>query len=127
MKIAVFDDEPDIRTLIEESLKDEGHEILTLAKTPEELERIDECDVLIIDVKAPNDRFAGIKYVIRQRSMNKIRPEAIVIFISSFGRDKKEIKLLLEKTGDYRWLDKPIEIAVLLDIIKEKSRKGKKL
>ncbi len=119
MRIGMFDDEHDMRTLLSDFLEDEGHQIVTLANSPEELKDIEQCDVLIMDVAAPNDRYAGINYIINKRHENKINQDATVIFISNFGRDNKEIKILLKKVGNYKWFDKPIEMPALKEALVE--------
>ncbi len=117
MNVGVFEDEMDMRNLLAEFLEDEGHQIITLASSPEELKDIEQCDVLIMDVAAPNDRYAGIKYIINKRLENEINQDATVIFISNFGRDKKEIKILLKKVGNHKWFDKPIEMPALKEAL----------
>ena len=121
MRIGVFDDEQDMRTLISEFLEDEGHQIITLADSPEELKDIEQCDILIMDVAAPNDRYAGIHYVINERAKNRINQDTTVIFISNFERDHKEIKILLKRVGNYKWFYKPIEMAELKGVLDEIS------
>jgi DNA-binding response OmpR family regulator len=124
MRIAVFDDDEDMRTMIGDFLQDEGYEVICMAKDPRELERIEECNVLILDVRTRTDRYAGINYVIQQRALKKIPQEATAVFISNFGRGNKQIGLLLAKAGQHIWLDKPIELAELKEALELTQGKG---
>ena len=116
MKVGIFDDTKDIRVLIEDFLKDEGHEIISSVGRPQDLMNLEECEVLIMDVRSNEDRYAGINFIVSKHSEGQIQ-SAKVIFISQFGRGNPEIKRLLERVGFYEWLDKPIEFAELLKIL----------
>lgn len=116
MKIGIFDDTKDMRMLIEDFLKDEGHDIICSSGKLQELTNLEECEVLIVDVRSNEDRYAGINFIETKRSEGSIQSTK-VIFISNFGRDNPEIKRLLEKVGQYEWLDKPIEFAELKKIL----------
>lgn len=123
MRIALFDDDPDTRQLIEDFLNDNNHKIISIAKdNPQELQYESGCDALIIDVRTRTDRYAGVNYILAQRASNKIKNETKVIFISNFGRDNIELLNLLLTCGDYVWLDVPIEFASLKRILFEHEK-----
>ena len=114
MKIALFDDDPDQRRLIEEFLIDINQNVISIAKeSPQEIQSINECDALIIDVRTRADRYAGVNYILAQRAANNVNKETLVIFISTFGRENPELLSLLSKCGDYKWMDKPFDFAEL--------------
>jgi len=127
MRIGLFDDDPDTRQLIEEFLIDINHNIISIAKdSPQELQYESGCDALIIDVRTRADRYAGVNYILSQRSSDKISKETKVIFISNFGRENIELLNLLSTCGDYVWLDKPIDFASLKRILFEHEQSLKK-
>lgn len=116
MKIGIFDDTKDMRILIRDFLEDEGHQVISSVGRPHQLVKIDEYEVLIMDVKTPDDRYAGINFVEEERSKGNLHSTE-VIFISNFGRDSPEIKGLLSNVGSFKWLDKPLEFAELKKIL----------
>lgn len=113
MRIAVVDDDFTARTLISDFLKDEGHEV-TVVDSPNKLSDIQEYDAIVMDVMIGSERYAGIDYILRQKET--IGPSTQVIFISNFGRGTA-IMSRLKDVDAYRWLDKPIDLPELAEII----------
>jgi DNA-binding response OmpR family regulator len=117
MRIAVVDDDYTARTLLSEFLEDEGYDVVAI-RDPNMLESIENCAAIIMDVMIGHDRYAGIDYVLEQRDSERISDEVQVVFISNFGRDSTEIRNRLQRVGDYAWLDKPIDLPELGDILR---------
>ena len=126
MKIAIFDDDHDYRMMLTEFIEDNGFGVETVDR-PDKLTKPDQFDVFIIDVaasNAPKDRTAGIDYIHALETEGKIKPEALVIFISNFGRDYARVQDALDQIRNkYIWLDKPINYATLSRLIFEQNAK----
>jgi len=100
MKIAVVDDDFTALTLISDYLEYEGYEVVK-ASNPDELRDIKNFDTVIMDVMIGSDRTKGIRYIRDLAADKVITPDKLIIFITNFGREKEEIKNLLEEVGEY--------------------------
>ena len=113
MRVAVVDDDYAARTLISEFLEDEGH-VVTVIDHPHKLDDLQQYDAIVMDVMIGSDRYAGIDYILRQK--DAIGSHTRVVFISNFGQGTA-IMSRLKNVEDYRWLDKPIDLPELAEII----------
>ncbi|MEW5870368.1 MAG: response regulator [Chloroflexota bacterium] len=118
-KIAVVDDDFTTRTLIVDFLEDRDFSVVHASDPNDISDQAKECQAFIMDVMIGKNRYAGINYIIEQRRNNVISPDALVIFISNFGRENEEITSLLRQVGKYEWLDKPIQFAKLGRLVAE--------
>ncbi|HSL42268.1 MAG TPA: response regulator [Anaerolineales bacterium] len=100
MKISVVDDDFTALTLISDYLEDEGYEVVK-ASNPDELENIETFNAVIMDVMIGSDRTKGIRYILELAKKKSITPDKLVIFITNFGREKEEIKNLLDEVGEH--------------------------
>lgn len=119
MKVAVVEDDYAYRTMLSEFLEDQGYEVIK-ADAPEKLKGFDDCDAFIMDVSIPPDRMAGINFICKIQIEAKIRSDAMVVFISNFGRDSQEIEDRLARVTRYEWLDKPVNLVTLAKLLKQK-------
>jgi DNA-binding response OmpR family regulator len=117
MMIAVVDDDYTARTLIAEFLEDEGHDVNSVPD-PKGLKGVENYEAVIMDVMIGAERHGGIDYILEQRDNGKISDEVQVIFISNFGRHHPDTVNRLQKVGKYIWLDKPIDLPELGDILR---------
>lgn len=125
MRIAVVDDDYTARTLISEFLEDEGHNVVAV-DDPKGLEGVESYGAIIMDVMIGSDRHAGIDYILEQLADGKIGSHTLVVFISNFGRDTADTRRRLQQVGNYRWLDKPIELTELDQIIRKTTSEKEK-
>ena len=120
-KIAVVDDDYTARVLITEFLEDEGYEVISVENPKNIGHHIEDCSVIIMDVRIEFDRYAGLDYILEQQKNQKIDPSTRIIFISNFGYDTQEMRTRLQEVGKYTWLDKPLEMTELRRILKSRE------
>ncbi|MCK5674082.1 MAG: sigma-54-dependent Fis family transcriptional regulator, partial [Spirochaetales bacterium] len=111
-KILIIDDEPGIRTVLSDIIKDENHQVLTggdgfegLAILKEEL-----VDLVILDVWLPN--MGGIDVL---KEIKKEYPNIEVIMIS--GHANIDIAVKAVKLGAYDFLEKPLSLDKIINLI----------
>ena len=114
-EILIIDDNPDIRFLLEEIIKEEGYSTRSAANYSQALTEIDKKipDLAIIDVKLDKGDNDGIEVLNHIKTKNKDIP---VIMISGHANIEMAVNSL--KAGAYEFLQKPFERERLINFIK---------
>jgi len=117
-KVLLVDDEREfIQTLSERLLmRDMGPAIAYDGESALNLIKEDEPEVMIIDLKMP-----GINGLEVLRKVKEIRPEIEVIILTGHGHD--DDRELCMKLGAFAYLQKPLDINELSEIIKKANEK----
>lgn len=112
--ILVVDDEKDIRDLISDILKDEGHNTRTAWNSETAMAEINAKapDLIILDIWLKESRLDGIEIL---KSVRRDNPDIPVVIISGHGNI--EIAVAAVKQGAYDFIEKPFNIDQLLVVI----------
>ncbi|MCK5153220.1 MAG: sigma-54-dependent Fis family transcriptional regulator [Spirochaetales bacterium] len=112
-KILIIDDEPGIRTVLSDIIRDEHHQVLTAGDGFEGLAILKEesVDLVILDVWLPN--MGGIDVL---KEIKKEYPNIEVIMIS--GHANIDIAVKAVKLGAYDFLEKPLSLDKIINLIK---------
>ena len=102
-KILVVDDEPLIRDLLRDILKEEGYEVSIAMEGLSALKKVkrEETDLVITDVKMPG--LDGIKLL---KEIKEVSPSTLVIVITGYGTIENAVEAM--KEGAYDYITKPI-------------------
>jgi len=116
-KILVVDDEPLIRDLLRDILREEGYEVSVAKEGLSALKKVkrEETDLVITDVKMPG--LDGIKLL---KEIKKVSPSTPVIVITAYGTIENAVEAM--KKGAYDYITKPItpdQIKLVLQKISE--------
>ena len=116
-RIAVIDDEPRIRELLELTLGHHGYAVRTAADGPAGLDLVKEWepDVIVLDVMMP--MISGIELLPMLRRVT----DAPVVMLSAKGEVESKVEGLAHGADDY--LSKPFEIQELIAHIDAKLRR----
>ncbi len=111
-KILIIDDEPGIRTVLSDIIKDENHQVFTGGDGFEGLTvlREESVDLVILDVWLPN--MGGIDVL---KEIKKEYPDIEVIMIS--GHANIDIAVKAVKLGAYDFLEKPLSLDKIINLI----------
>ncbi len=115
IEILIIDDNPDIRFLLNELIKDEGYVTRLAANYGQALTEIDKKlpDLAVIDVKLDKGDNDGIELLNHIKKKNKDVP---VIMISGHANIEMAVNSL--KSGAFEFLQKPFEKERLMNFIK---------
>lgn len=113
-RILVVDNDRDMRQIISEILKEEGHSVDVAYDGETALEgiRTTAYDLVILDYKLPD--IGGIKVL---EDARRIRMPMRVVMISAYGNTA--VKSRAKELNAYAFLDKPFEMAALARVVKE--------
>jgi len=129
-KILVVDDEPNIARVVRLALETKGHEVLTAGSKEEaEAAAIDhQPDLMIVDVMMPEGT-EGFHLVWKMRQMEDESLKNVPIIMATGIHHTTELRFYPEQTdgtyepGEYlpvqAWLDKPVQVDVLLKTVDE--------
>ncbi|WP_303909393.1 sigma-54-dependent transcriptional regulator [Thiohalomonas denitrificans] len=109
--ILVVDDEPDIRTLLQEILQDEGYEVAT-AESGEEarrLRRVRRPDLVLLDIWMP-----GIDGISLLKEWKEEEEDGSTPIIMMSGHGTVETAVEATRLGAYDFIEKPLSLAKLL-------------
>lgn len=114
LRIAIIDDDPNIRNLIVEWLKRENHELLALGDAMEIEKKLGEFkpDIVIIDNVLPGK--SGIEAL---SEIKKLDPLVEVILITGFYNIEEAVRSI--KLGAYDYIPKPIPMDKLISDINQ--------
>ena len=114
-EILIIDDNPDIRNILNDLIKDAGYKTRVAANYNQALIEIDKKlpDVAIIDVKLDKGDNDGIELLSHIKNKNKDIP---VIIISGHANIEMAIKSL--KSGAFEFIQKPFDQERLLNFVK---------
>ena len=110
-KILVVDDEPDIRSILQDILQDEGYDVATAqdAESARDAFKTHAPDLVLLDIWMPNED--GIS-VLKHWVDNKALKTTPVIMISGHGTVENAVEAV--KLGAYDFLEKPLSTGKLL-------------
>ena len=113
--ILVVDDEAEIRTSLEEILREEGYGVATAATAAEALVLLNDApyDVVLLDIWLPDRDGLDVLADIHQLAV-EMRPE--VVIISGHGTIEAAVKAT--KLGAYDFLEKPLSLDRTLIVVK---------
>ena len=114
-EILIIDDNPDIRSILQDLISDEGYKTRVAANYNQALAEIDKKlpDVAIIDVKLDKGDNDGIELLSHIKSKNKDIP---VIIISGHANIEMAVKSL--KSGAFEFIQKPFDQERLMNFVK---------
>lgn len=120
-RILIVDDEPDIRDLIGEILRDEGHETQTAGNAAEARERLHdfEPDLILLDVWMPDTD--GISLLREWREGGMARCPVVMIS----GHGSVEAAVEATRLGAFDFIEKPVSMARLLVTIENALEAGR--
>src|SRR6056297_3907189 len=112
--ILIVDDERDIRELVGDILRDEGHEVRLAWDSESTFAEINRAppDLIILDIWLKDSRLDGIDILKQVRRDNPAIP---VVIISGHGNI--EIAVAAVKQGAYDFIEKPFNIDQLMVVI----------
>ncbi|HLR86335.1 MAG TPA: sigma-54 dependent transcriptional regulator [Wenzhouxiangella sp.] len=120
-RILVVDDEPDIRDLIGEILRDEGHETETAGNAAEARERVRNSapDLVLLDIWMPDTD--GISLLREWRDSDAV--SCPVVMISGHGSVETAVEAT--RLGAFDFIEKPVSMARLLVTINNALEAGR--
>lgn len=113
--ILLVDDEEDLGWILRKVIRDAGHKLVCAITAKEGLkmfERIRNLDIAIVDLRLDNE--SGLTFI---RTAKKMKKPVKFIMISAFGT--LSIKEKAKRLGVQHFLDKPIKIESLLEVINQ--------
>ncbi len=112
--ILVVDDEKDIRELVGDILRDEGHETRLAAHSDATFAEINEKapDLIILDIWLKESKLDGIDIL---KAVSRDNPDIPIVIISGHGNI--EIAVAAIKQGAYDFIEKPFNIDQLLVVV----------
>lgn len=117
--ILVVDDEPDIRELISDILREEGYQVATAANGSEADKALQQQrpDVVLLDIWMPDiDGISLMKRWLHESRQPETRPRAIVMMS---GHGTVETAVEATRLGACDFIEKPISLAKLLQTVAE--------
>lgn len=112
--ILIVDDEADIRDLIGDILRDEGHDTRDAMDADGALAAVSDAppDLIILDIWLQGSRMDGIEVL---KAVKRDNPDVPVVIISGHGNI--EIAVAAIKQGAYDFIEKPFNIDQLLVVV----------
>lgn len=112
--ILIVDDEADIRDLIGDILRDEGHDTREAMDADTALSAVTDAppDLIILDIWLQGSRMDGIEVL---KAVKRDNPDVPVVIISGHGNI--EIAVAAIKQGAYDFIEKPFNIDQLLVVV----------
>ncbi len=112
VSILVADDDPGMRSLISDELRDEGYSIFQVSDAREALECLTQFrpDLIITDLRMPE---GGMSYIARLRATV---PQTPIILMTAFG--DKATESLAYKWGASAFFNKPVRMGDLKETVK---------
>jgi DNA-binding response OmpR family regulator len=119
-RIALIEDEPDMRELISEELEDQGHEVHTATNGQDGLALIQRLkpDIVLADINMPKMNGFQMRTVLRDRHPDLAKIP--FVFVSAFA-DKNDVADGLVVGADH-YITKPIDFNMLNGWIKTLTR-----
>ena len=112
VSILVADDDPAMRNLVSDELKDEGYRVVQVSDGLEVMRCLRDVspDLIITDLRMPH---GGMDVVAR---IKEVAPKTPVILMTAFG--DKETESLAYKWGASAYFNKPVRMAELKEAVK---------
>ena len=108
--IAVVDDEPAQRNLIDKVLRSAGYDTCTCANGAEALQAAAHCDLMLLDVRMPD--MSGLDVL---TCVKEDHPGLPIVLLTAYIDVKDAVKAI--KTGALDYLEKPIDIDHLVSVV----------
>ena len=120
-RILVVDDEEGIRSFLAEALESEGHQVVQAADGERALRLLAErgFELLITDLKMP-----GLDGLELMRRVRAEQPELEIVMLTAHGTVETAVEAM--KLGAFDYLQKPIDVDVLAEKIKQASAKSRR-
>lgn len=115
LRAVIIEDDYTAWSVMSDFLQDEGYEVAIFNSPNEARTEIRPTDVLIVDVRIGMNPSAGVDFIILLKNDPRFN-DTKTIFISNFGREKIEEKLM-QLDQKFIWIDKPIEMTTLIHAI----------
>ena len=112
-KVLVVDDEPDIRQLVYEILKDEGYQVAMAenAQAAREIKQSEQPDLILLDIWMPDtDGITLLKEWVSEGVLN-------IPIVMMSGHGTIETAVEATRLGAYDFLEKPLSLAKLLLVV----------
>ena len=118
VSILVADDDPAMRSLVSDELKEEGYRVVQAADGEEALRSLEQspADVIITDLRMPH---GGMAFVARVKATV---PRSPVILMTAFG--DKETESLAYKWGASAYFNKPVRMWELKEAVRKLLNDG---
>ncbi len=115
-KIMIVDDEPDLREMLDLTMKKEGYETEMAEDGSDFLEKINEFqpDIVTLDVMMPGSTTKEILQKLRRKKSN---PKIILLTVVRYSNEQKEKVFKMGNVVDY--IKKPFELDDLMDAVKK--------
>jgi DNA-binding response OmpR family regulator len=112
MSVLVADDDPAMRSLVSDELKEEGYRVLQVADGNAALECVGQAspDLIVTDLRMPQ---GGMELVARLRAS---APSTPIVLMTAFG--DKATESLAYKWGVSAFFNKPVRMAKLKETVK---------
>lgn len=113
MTVLLVDDEPQILTILSETLESVGYEVHTCNSGPEALDVLEahQVDLMVSDLRMPE--MSGTELLLKVRERKHNMP---VIFLTGFGDMKSAVEAM--RLGAFDYLNKPVDIERLVQTLK---------
>jgi len=120
-RILIVDDEPDIREMIGEILRDEGHETAMAGNAAEARERLRESapDLILLDVWMPDTD--GVSLLREWRDAGVVKCPVVMIS----GHGSVETAVEATRLGAFDFIEKPVSMARLMVTIENALEAGR--
>ncbi len=107
MSVLLADDDPAMRSLVIDELKEEGYRVIPVADGQEALASVSQSppDLIITDLRMP---YGGMDLVVRLKATS---PRTPIVLMTAFG--DKETESLAYKWGASAYFNKPVRMADL--------------
>jgi DNA-binding NtrC family response regulator len=114
LDVLLVDDDPDIRSMVESLLREQGHSVAVARDGAEAMRSLDQrrYDLAICDVRLP--KVDGMQLF---RRIRQDAPDSQVILMSAYGTVSEAVGAMREKAAHY--LAKPFDLAALTSLVGE--------
>jgi DNA-binding NtrC family response regulator len=121
LKVLLVDDEEDyVRTMAERmEMRDVGSEVALTGEEALAMVEGEIPDVMVLDLKMPG--MGGLEVLAQ---VKKSFPDLEVIILTGHGSDREEAEA--RRLGAFEYLQKPVDIAELMKVVREAGSGGKK-
>jgi len=121
LKVLLVDDEEDyVRTMAERmEMRDVGSDVALTGEEALAMVEGEVPDVMVLDLKMPG--MGGLEVL---AEVKKSFPDLEVIILTGHGSDREEAEA--RRLGAFEYLQKPVDIAELMKVVREAGREGKK-
>jgi len=116
-KVLLVDDEVDLGWILKEIIQDAGHRLIYASTVKEGIQKFKKSknlDIAIIDSRLGNED--GLTFIRKAKMINE---KVNLMMMSAFGTP--DVKNKAQRLGVRHFLDKPLKIERLLDIVNQDS------